>query len=43
MNEQQEPPIKVRFVPMEDLPEDHFVRQVAEDLPALLNELGENI
>jgi len=42
MNEQQEPSIKVRFIPIEELPKDHFVRQVAEELPALLNELGEN-
>ena len=41
-NIQQEPPIKVRFVSMENLLEDNFVRQVAENLPALLNELGEN-
>jgi len=42
MNEQQEIPIKVRFIPIEELPEDDFVKQVAEELPALLNELGEN-
>ena len=43
MNEQQEQPIKMQFVPIEELPEDHFIRQVAEELPMLFNELGENI
>lgn len=32
-----------KCIPYEELPEDHFVRQVVEDLPMLFNELGENI
>ena len=42
MNEQQKQPIKMEFIPIEELPEDHFVRQIADELPAVLNELGDN-